>query len=718
MAATYGTLAGLPLDAHQKLEWPMKVGVEPTISSFLVDIDVGKKIFEAATGTPLESHNFTLELGGLDKVVTINRLLILGRAPGNSPHNTRVVVADRRYLLRRSVSHRAYNVRMRGSNTKRLQGEDVPIQIADIEFDIMYARASLKPDGFPWTAGEVLASVLEELAKGAPGALARYFEFSVPKAFKNEQEIQDLELDDNGATALARVLQFVPVAECWCNYDGVLEFYDRFSGHEADVLNATKGEIVGAGHVEHIDNVITRPREVHVLFTREHEVRFDFIDDPQATVVLDKETRYLQNVLPIPDPTLIVDGEDQAYVQGSFITVEQALAAWDSGENTPGPLSIAYNKRVVRENWGLDLRTNLWGNILDKLEATNALNLGWVARHEAIRTHFRQTFRVNHHWVSKVRKFVLERSSILNTETGSRAPASVYAGYALMVTHKGNHLKDLASFVANIPSFVNDNMVLAESRPSAATLSALISEQGIFRFNFWTDPYGIYGRLFPSLTEGSIIADPKYQRDLDEDGNPYLFTRDQIKKSNTFKLAEEHRASIVISCIPWAPNSTRALHRVVVTPDQIGFTKGNGPPIEIRVPAGLETARFRWSDTNATLIEKAMGKDFEILTPEEQEKLRAELLVNELVVHNLAKAFAQAVYKTMADRAVGTRTIELTPDVPIGGHITGVTHTIDTSGGAYTTIDIAPEVRPVDFMAFVPHAIRRVILQLVTNDRL
>ncbi len=714
---TYSTLAGYPLDANDNISWSLTNGVAPHVAAFHVDKDVGTKIIQLAKSTPLEQHNFTLTLGG-KKTVNVNGLLILSMAPGDSPHTVRILVADRRYLLQRSVSHRAYNIRMRSANTKRLSAEDVPIQIADIEFDITYALASLKPDGQPWTPGEILASVLEELAKGPPGTTQRLFNFRVPKAFRNEQTVQDLELDDNGTTAIARVLQLIPVADCYCDYDGTIVFYDRFSGHEAQVLDAAKGEIIGGGHVQFINNSITRPREVHVLFTREHEVRFDFIDtvDPSQITQL-KEGRFLENVLPIPDPGLFVGEDPVEYVQGTFITVEQALTAWNSDDNDPGPISIEYNKRVIRENWGLDIRQNLWGNIFDKIENTDPLKLGWLARHEAIKAHFRQTFRVNHQWVNKVRRFIMERSSILNTETGSRAPAAVYVGYALGITTKGNHQKDLASLIANIPSFANSSMVLKHSRPSAVTLVPLILEQGIFRFNFWTDPYGIYQHIYPSLTEGSLVCNPKYQRDFDSDGNPLLFTRDQIKKSNTFKLAEEHRASIVVSCVPWAPNSTRALHRVIVKAEEVGFKNSNGPIWEIRVPAGMETARFRWSDEYNTLIELAFGVGYELLTQSQVDVLRDILLVNGEVVNNLAKAFAQAVYTTMADRAVGSRTIDLTPDVPIGGHISKITHLVDQKGGGYTRVEVAPEVRPVDFMAFVPHAVRRVIMQLVTRDR-
>ena len=743
------TLAGVTLDSWGRISWKMVAGPTPSFTVILMDIDSAESILGQARVLKTEEHNFSLtfedegDSGSEAKFIEIKGILILGGAPGDNKFTKRVILTDKRWLWTRRRIIRGFNIRRRSSLRKRLAGEGnlIPVilqqDVADIDF-----KEWSKLDGRNWTPEEAIANVMEELSVNPEDEGEKLFEFDVSNTLGARIELESFELDDTGTGAISRLLRYLPAAEVWVNYDGKVIFYNKFTGNERIIATKSGQEIIGSGHIDFILNTNVRPRAIHILFTREHEVRFDF--EQKLTVPITQEdagdpleARTLENVMPVPDPVLFLGKDNIEVNQGTWMDIDKILEAWEKPENNTGVegkprfVPVKLTNRLIRRHWWNGGDLNFWGNLASSAE-TAAPDVFWMGRINAVKQNFRQTFRIAERWVDKTRAFLNQRVSILDTETGIRAPSTVYAGYSLLTTTKGMVLSSaFSTLLVNVPSFsqkIDDDGnptgkaddKLANAKPAEARLELIDADQGILRIDFQSAPSGLFFSIIPSMTNNIFRSKISDQRLKNKFGNPFVLSRDQVFKAKgdgATILTEQHKVAVVLTAIPAAPNNTKQLYRIIIDSsderldrDQIGSAMG--PPMEIRISPGIDTARFAWSDERAELIEEAFLNDPSELPDKQKEELE-ELLVNKEILEAISVAAADAIYLRLADRIHGSKTVRMLNDVNLTGHVESVSITLDRDGTTTTKISLPPEIKEFDFVARLPRDVQSTILKLV-----
>jgi hypothetical protein len=634
---------------------------------------------------------------------------------------------------------------------KRIGPNGAPVEVKGLLPEIEFAPWSLK-NNKRWTSKDVVRDVFEQLDPNA-------FDFNTLSVLDSalvDFPIENLEIDDAGHDAVARILSFFPGISLYVDYAGKIKLYDTRSRQEGSLIPSLGPEIIGQGHVNFVDFTGTRPKKIHVLFTRELEVRFDFDETATASTIVPGQTneqRIMENVLPVPDPSLtLADGS--VVVQGTYITFDQALEAWNLAQNTSlGAIldaltqgGVTLTKKIIREAWV----TGGWFTLYSELGRLDP-NADWAARLGAIQAHYRQTFRINRVWTDKLRSIRAERLAILDQATGARGPAQVYSDYSVMPNLEKAILfsssADAIQFIVNIDAFTEDiqhgsRLVgkIASARISPALVQVLDGDQGIIRVEYRKDPFNMFNTIFPSKIDGANSIDPKRSNDVgvitainavkDKDGKPIKPSASGAVAGTknpedllSLMLSEEFRLSVILSCVAGAPNSNEQLHRVTVNPGEvIGGEAGNGPEWEIRIGMGVETARFAWDDEKWQETEKAFGVG---ITPEAlaiNPPNLEPLLINGGIagqgnINAFAKATASRIYFAFKNRLHGSKTVRMLPDVPVVGSISQITHSLASDGAATTTIELAPELEPVNPFALLPDSVRRVMLRQVNDER-
>ena len=126
-------------------------------------------------------------------------------------------------------------------------------------------------------------------------------------------------------------------------------------------------EKVGKGHAELINNALVRPRRIHVLFTREVEVRFDFWEkfsyvsgggfgfaaNIGANQLELNKARMMYNVLPVPD--WVLPHTTPPKVMGTWVTFDEALTAWNQAVKPDG-VELDLDYPLIRRAMVLVLR--------------------------------------------------------------------------------------------------------------------------------------------------------------------------------------------------------------------------------------------------------------------------------------------------------------------------------------------------------------------------
>jgi len=147
-----------------------------------------------------------------------------------------------------------------------------------------------------------------------------------------------------------------------------------------------------------------------------------------------------------------------------------------------------------------------------------------------------------------------------------------------------------------------------------------------------------------------------------------------------------------------------------------GIGACNGPTMEIRVRAGILTARFAWSDALAETIEVVFGRDnppgVDGEIPNIEEALKP-LLLNERDLKEYSEALAATIYANMTDRRIGTRGVRMDSTLAPLGSIRHIIHTLDTTGAATTQLSLREDLIRLDPFGLLPDDVRRVILREV-----
>lgn len=690
-------LAGVPLDAAATVAWGFYPGVRPHIARVQARKAAITRILGTTQGTEPVRLSLRHDAG---KAQVWERLYVLGEVPADAPWLGAVELADERWLWARRHILRRYNLRRETGETAILSGSFAGgIEAGEAIPDIDYRPVSLH-NGTPWTPVDVLRDVLDAVTAGR---------FRVDGTFVT-QAVEDLEIDDAGDAAVAKALALVPDAELYLDEAGRAIVYNRHTGGEVAALNALgPDQVGGAGRVEYVSHHRTRPSAIRVLFTRAVEVRFDFGEDETRTRV--EEDRKIHNVLPVPDPSLLVMSADAATSArrvnaGTFIDVNDAFTSWDDPPGGLPPLS----RTIVNRDWWAGLLLMSYG----KIGEGDRANSDWVARIGAVYAHYRQTFQIARRWVDRALAIEPERPFVVQQETGARVPALVYADHAVELGFRGlSRDPGNATTIRNQTGFYPTGgggggttiNPLANGRPAPARVQMLLPTAGIFRLAWQVDVLRLREKIHPCPFAQEASANPA-------DAGLRPVRHDEI----SLTLAATHRVAVLLTLVPAFPNDERQLHAVKVPAADVapllagGLAAGriqpaNGPTLDVRVPASLVRAITAWDDGRAAEIEGVFGlgdasaKDLPI--------------ANHLAVDAVARAVATATYSAFLDGLEGAKIGPLTPEVHPLGRIAEVETVLDPSGHVATTARLPRPSRPLNFLALLPDGIRRILLRQV-----
>ena len=738
---TEARLGGFPLIGGESFSWPLREGTEPVVMEFTMAPDDAKQLKK-------KIGPFTLEITPPEgKGIKAEFLYVIGVGPGINPYESKVRVADRRYWWSYPHVLRRHNIR-RSVGTKRVLANDqfaVPFDRAD---EIQFWAWSLN-GGNRWHPLLALMDIFKEVADTEGDRFGHRFSVKVEDTIGSRLKAlpyENVEVDDPGNAALMRVLEYLKGAGVYVDLDGTVVVYDRASGREKEIVQALMPELWGEGHTDLVENDNIRPSEIHYLFTRHVEVRFDFIELTLGAVgvtVVEGEAsplgrlRRMENVLPIPDYQLLVRSVDSTrqLAQGNWITMDQAFQSW-------GNLPFEVAKRPLDHDlvqMSFIPKMDLWSALQLSGQAPDANDNNdlkpWIARLAEVEKHYRQTFRIATEWRDRMLQISEYRIAITNPQTGQRAPARAYGDYAVMYTHRSiwrnaAQGKPL-TWAINRSAFPSiDNPLDKDAEPSPAIVSILDNDQGIIRIDY-SGHHPLTGdtrTILPSQIEGEGFP----TADFTNRTAPVAWNS-ITDSNNPPRLTSTYNLSIVLTCVPAAPNTDQQLQRVVVKPSDVSdlmpghanksLQNCRGPIMEIRVGANIEVARVQWKDDRAVDIERCFGLE----NGSETTALPnlTDLVINEGSATDLAtggsinliaRAGAARIYSALVDRYEGSMTGYMNGNVKPAGWVSEVEHIYGAQAEATTRVIFPGEIPQMPLASFLDASTRAAIFRLVKPE--
>lgn len=689
------TLAGVPLEAHETVSWRFTQGVAPYQRFFEVHKDSAAAIMSAAApGTEVELY---FSAPGHDEL-RVKGLTVLSIAPSAHPDRLSVLVADRRIFWDRKQVHYRFNMRRRSGDFRLVDGVMERINAVP---DVTFARYSLRSEQFVWTAKEVILKIVNEVTNGL---------YDASKVdFATALDIDGLELQDDGASAIKKVMDYVPALTGFMDADGVYVLTSTAGGDEGPHLADSGPPIVGPMLTTDVDMQRSRPSEIEVYFQPEDEMRFDGLEGYAATVNGPREPRILRNVLPLPDRKLTIAGK--VVVQNTWVEINQALLdAWNNDTSNPARVQIG-GRTVNLPAISFTVIQRLWlspGGYHAYYEIAGG-NSVWARRWNAIMRHYRQTYQIDRRWRDRLRSARAERVAIQDPENARRAPADIFADHCVIPSRKriaffrADPSKKLATNRKAWENLDDPNRLIVDARlAETAILTPLDADQFVFHATYQTDQQGNTLAIVPSIlqakADGASIdipeADPRAAQAL------FLL--------HLAKLSPKHRFTTILTVASASPNGLGSLYKIKVSPNEAkGFLpkpvaarigQCRGPVFQLFVSPQVATARFAWQDASAKEIEDA------ILDGKPRSPAR---LLDPVHVGNVAKSMAAIIYALFADRVEGTRVTDFdSRRLPVG-RISSVVHEIGRRGAALTRLELPPHMATYDFMSLLPEGTRR-----------
>lgn len=739
------TLANVPLSATSPVVWRFVTGVAPYVATFTVHQTQWDQTLKNQMGQPV-----TLRIeDGRGNTQEVKDLFILHRVPSDSPYRVSFVVADKRWKWPYKLVARDFNVaRKTGDRTAK---QTVPIETAVVVDKYDYLAYSLNESGEKWTAEDAIEHVLNLLnddkedrvkiesfpikdggagkkGKGNGGGGNETGQFS----------LQNVVLRDAGDAALSRLLSYVPGADVYVDAKGVVTVFDATDLDELETYYKGLPEGTYDGDfVAWVEREQIRPEKVILYYQREVEVLFDYSDTLDGTSASPgRNYPYLENVIPTVDTTTTITefdpelGKDvsKEVPPGTWVRFDRWLAAMDE-EKPEGSLPWTFD--TIKRHWLKgDLDAVLGAGGLDRDDEANV-----AMRVQALKQHFRQTFRINRRYMERIRRLQAVRVALLDPVTGARAPAAVWGQACIIPTTKGARMasrKDpgKAGVYRNVdylaPS-VNGAEEIIDTAPGPAAVELVDRDLGIFRVQWILSPYGDVASFIPCHLVGSNNKQVVVSRDLSKQDEQPMGPGIQVESgTNGIFLRGSLDMKVLLTITPNAPNNERQFHRHEVEPKDVAdvFKKefridnGKGPTLEVFVPPGEMTARFALeSEQNAlsTLIPLlGYNSDDPEFSGLDDTELKGYVLSNgERLLPDHALSYATELLAPYADSVQGTVVTSLPKDgVSIKGNMGGAAVRVSSAPGAKVDAvhSFPGQQRPLSRFALMSAESRAVVL--------
>lgn len=735
--AVQADINGRKLLKSSDVSWTLRDGVSPNIQTFDLSPDDAK--FIADTFGPL-TLTITPPEG---PPLVVKNLWCLNIQPDQGPFVSRVVLADRRWFWTFKWTGPKYYNHRRAVGTKRVLNNStaaVPFSVAPL---VAFAPWSLKDKVTRWVSYTMLLDVMGDVAEAEasiPGG--ERFKLTVDDRIGNRIKalpIENLTIDFQGDEAVRTALTYLPEAGVTVDYDGTVIIYSKAGGDESSIVSALMPEIRGKGHTDLVKNGNIRPREIHVLFTREVELRFDYLENASATDTTTADDpndplQQMDNVLPITDYQLTVDSN--VLPQGTWITFDQAFNSWEA---FPLQYATGFSQRMDHPlvQKAFVPQMDLWAalQIAGNRSYKDGSLKNWTGRISMCQQHYRRTFRLKRYFWDQIAAIKPYRLATVDPQSGQRGPATAHGDYALVYTQrtlwrnsaKGQEF-DYAINRTAYPSGANSSQGVPSFDSAADVSPAIVSivdkDQGIIHVDYVIDPNRVYEMILPSQLDVDTMPTADVTKRTRNIGfNAVINAAKAPKLSSSFKLA------IMLTAVPASPNNNQQLHRIKVKPQDIagflppsqttGLDDAKGPIMEIRVGPNVEVARIQWLDSRADDIRKIFGigsgqpnLDGLVLNegPASDASIGASLT-------QIAKARAAAVYASLVDRYEGSMTGYMNPNVHLNGWISQITHRATVDGQVVTEVQYPPQVPQMSVASFLDSNTRALIFKLVSVEK-
>lgn len=731
------TLGGVPLAATQAIVWRFISGVVPYTTIFSVHHTNWISRLHNQRGKPLD----LVITNSYGKRTTIKQVYILHESPSDSPHRINFVVSDKRWKWQYHLIVRDFNMpRKTGDRTANLTSVPVETRVVVDRYD--YLSYSLNRGENKWLPQDALRSVMAELEDSKTGGSWRIESFPLKEQKQAEGAftLQGVTLRDAGSIAVSRLLSYIPGADIYINAAGFAVIYDATDLDIVDnyFKNLPVATYTGERAIM-VDRVKIRPKEVVIHYQREVEVVLSFRDDyGPTTAPPNPNAPYLDNVIPTVDPeTELTEYDPEARKSikkkvppGTWVRVDKWLVAMNN-DKPEGSLPWTFD--TIKRHW-------LKGD-LDGVLGARGLDLDKTAnvamRVQALKQHFRQTFRINRRYMERVRDILAIRVALLDPVTGARAPAAVWGQACIIPSTKGKYMASRSGDPTKTKVFRNVDYLqpskesgvnLIQTPPGPTRVNLVDRELGIFRLDWITSPYGTIESFVPCHLVGETSKTPEsVTRDLaQQDTKPVGVGMIVESGTNGIFLRNFLEYKVILTIIPAAPNNELQFHRETVEAGDVKelFRKefrienGEGPTLEVFVPPGEATARFAWSkDVMAeATIQKllGLGSDNPATAGIEGPELPGFVLINEkrhLTSH--AISLAAELLAAFADSVQGT-VVTRVPDgeLKIVGNMAGTTIRVAQAPSAKvdTVHQFPGQQRKISRLALMPESTRAIVL--------
>tara|TARA_R110000782_G_scaffold253743_1_gene341934 strand:- start:15946 stop:18186 length:2241 start_codon:yes stop_codon:yes gene_type:complete len=730
------TLGGEVLAASSNITWSFVTGVQPYRTIFTVHKDAWQKL-KGKKGQPL-----TLKIvDGRGVTTEIEQVFIMHEAPSDAPAHRSFVVADRRWKWAHELVVRDYNM-PRKTGDRTAFGTVPATQSVTDQYD--YLPYSLKGEqGERWTAQAAVEDVLEQIEEAAGGDY-KIESFPIKDTSGGDSgqfTMQGVTLRDSGEVALARLLGYVPGAEVYIDAKGVAVVIDAADLDKTEAYFHTLPVSTYAGEkAAWIERKAIRPKKVNVYYQREMEVMLDYEDNYSGNTSANpgRNTPFIENVCPTVDPETTIDSVYDPEINqslplkvppGTYVNMRKLLFEWDK-EKPDG--SFPWTFETIRRHW-------VAGNLEMALGATTGADIDKKAnvamRVAAIRQHFRQTFRINGRYMSRVRSLRAVRVGVLDPVTGARAPAVVWGQACLVPSRKGINIQARGTeeeqkqgAYHNVDSFnstVGGGDML--KRPiSPARVSIIDEELGVFSLDWVADPYGTVGSIIPSLlvnpgNPGGVVPSRLLRK---QDGatpmGPGMTNEDG---ANGLWLANKLEFAAVVTIVPSSPNNKKQFHKETIEPRDVQslfqrefrIQNGEGPELHVYVSPGEATARFALTDEDAgrTGISEVLGLSGAPQTAGiEGPDVPGYTFTNrEREIKPHAKSFAAELLTPFADNVQGTiSTVVPQSGLKLVGNMAGASVRVSTGAKVDAVHQFPGQQRPISRYATMPSNARHLLL--------
>jgi len=735
------TYAGVVLAATATSAWRFTTGPRPYMATFSVyHRDWFGKL---APKLGQEADLVITDARGVK--LTISNITLLHLVPSSGPKRRSFVLADRRWKWQYPLISRDYNVPKKTGDRTAQVNVPFPGFVTTDQYD--YKGYSLEGGDTVWSARAALEDVLQQLQQETGG-----FPYVIESFPINEGggggtrsfTMQNVILRDQGDVALSRLLAYIPGATLWVTAEGVVKIINGADLAAAEAyFNSLPMATWDGDKAVVVNRKAIRPSKIVVHYQREVEVLLEYSDNYSGgTISQPSYSRpYIENVIQTVDDSTTVTEYDPILKRritkanlppGTWVEFRPWLEAMDAQRP---PYSDPWTFETIAMHW-------LHGDLDGALGAggkDHDTTANISMRIQAIKQHFRQSFRINRRLMDRTRDILNVSAMLLDPYTGTRAPARVWGQATIIPSKKGERMtrrkeESEAYLYRNVDYFAptqgqfSNRTVEAPHGPTKVNI--LDRDLGIFRLEWVLSPYGTDQAFLPCLLVGEDGSYKVPQRNLArQDDEPMGGGVVVEGGSNGIFLADGMSYRVLLTIIPGAPNNKQQFHRVEIDGSEVeAFTQGDwrigngeGPPLEVFVAPTEATARFAWtSDSEASAtVGRLLGIDVDdpVESGLPDNNLPGYTLANEnreLASHS--RSVASELYVNFADSIQG-RVATIVPEdgLKIVGNMSGATvqAAAAPSGKVSAMHEFSGMQKPISRLALMNEGARQVVLGIV-----